>query len=128
MPNSVITPSFVKETLSTKLSDSEIEGAIATALVLYRNHLSSRNLPNDLQLEITRYLAAHFVSLRDQTAAISEEKIGDAQIKYGGYLASDSNTDKEGLRTTAWGQTAIALDPTGVLGKLGKTPIRFVAL
>lgn len=120
-----VSPAMVREVISTTLTDVEIEGNIASALVLYRNNLESKGLAEDLQVEIKRYLAAHYVSLRDITTRVQEEKIGDASAT---YVDAGNGASKEGLKSTSWGQTAISFDPTGVLSRLGSVPAVWYAL
>lgn len=114
-----VNPKLVREVIITDLSDNEIEGPINAALVMYRNCLDDYSLPNDLQLEIKRYLAAHFVSLLDPTTRIEEESIGKASVKYS-KVGEDKGTPD--LLSTRWGQTASLFDPTGVLKSLGGIP------
>lgn len=113
-----INPKLVRDVINTHLTDEDIEGEISSALVLYRNYLGSKGLANDLQIEIKRYIAAHFVSLKDPTTRIDEEKIGDASVKYSKIGHDETYT---GLMSTRWGQAAILFDPTGILKHLGGT-------
>jgi len=126
MANATITPRMVREIITTDVSDGELEGLIAGALVLYRSHLGSRAVPNDLQIEMKRNLAAHMVALRDPSTRITQEKIGDAAVTYGD--SPGQGTDTTGLMSTRWGQMAITLDPTGILSRLGKVPAVWYSL
>lgn len=120
-----INPKLVREIINTQLKDSEIEGTISSALVLYRNYLSNKNIASDLQLEIKRYLAAHFVSLMDPSTRVDKEKIGDASIEYSKIGQDETYT---GLMSTRWGQTAVMFDPTGILKHISGTPPVWYAL
>ena len=121
-----ITPGMVRELIITELSDNEIESAITSALVLYRNYLDGSALNNDLQIEIKRYLAAHFVSVTDRTTTTEQEKIGDASVTFkGGPGKSPSASD---LSSSTWGATAIMFDPTGILVSLGRAPAALKSL
>lgn len=120
-----VNPKLVREVITTALDDAAIEGAINGSLVLYRNYLTNYNIANDLQLEIKRYLAAHFVSLLDPTTRVDEEKIGDASVKYS-KVGQESTTND--LLSTRWGQTASLFDPTGVLKSIGGIPPVWYAL
>lgn len=112
-----VSPDLVRGVIATNLKDEDIESAIATASVLYASKIEKDSIPQDLQVEITRYLAAHFVSIHDATSRPSKEKIGDASIEY----ATNQNSLGGGFLSTLWGQTAAALDPTGKL--LGGTTV-----
>lgn len=120
-----VSPELVRGVITTKLSDTQIESAISTAMVLYDSKLGSNaSVSKALQIEIKRYLAAHFVSIHDPSSKPLKEKLGDASIEY------QVNTSKlgDGFLSSVWGQTAAALDPTGAL--LGGTtvPPRWFAL
>lgn len=128
--NVTVDPPLVRQLIDTELTDQQIEGLIATAIVQYDYYLGSYGLANDIQLEIKRYLAAHYVSLRDPSAGggsggVAEEKIGDASIK---FKDKGSTSSKVGIFSSVWGQTAISLDPTGVLSSLGGQPFRVQAI
>jgi len=122
----MITPFLVKEVIDTKLDNSSIEGAISTALTLYRNYLGSRSLDSALAVEIKRYLAAHFVSILDPSVTVYEEEIGDASVKYG--VVEKNAGSQGGVLSSRWGMTAVALDPTGILKSLGSIPPRLQSL
>ena len=70
-------------------------------------------LGSDLLEEIEKFLAAHFVALKDPIEVRAKAGASEAQFMLG------SNTG-EGLRLTPYGQTACALDITGKLAILGK--------
>ncbi len=128
-----ITPTEVRGVIKTTLTDENIEEFISTAHLLVTRFLASRGVVDDLQSEIKKYIAAHLIgaSLKDRStgASVLEEKIGDVEVKYGDVVSSNKSTGHlSDLRTTRWGQTAILLDPSGVLGKLGLPPPRMVAL
>jgi hypothetical protein len=114
-----ITPAMVKEVINTDLTDEEIEGFIASAIVMFSQYLGSSVIPNGLQVEILKYLAAHFLSMREDSTrtTLVEEKIGDASRK---WEAPGSFSGSDGLNSTRWGQTAVMLDPTRILANLVK--------
>jgi len=60
--------------------------------------------------EIERWLAAHFVAIRDQRTA--KDSVGDSSHTYGGKTGM-------GLDFTSYGQMAKALDTTGYLATVG---------
>ena len=108
---SSVSPKLVRGVINTSLTDQEIESSIATAISIYTYKTSRDNIPNDLTIEVTRFLAAHFVSLKDPTTRPKSDKLGDATIE---YSQNESNLG-EGFLSTVWGQTAAAIDPTGKL-------------
>jgi hypothetical protein len=114
-----ITPAMVREIINTDLTDEEIEVFIASAIVMFSQYLGSSVIPNGLQVEILKYLAAHFLSMREDSTrtTLVEEKIGDASRK---LEATESFSGSGGLNSTRWGQTAVMLDPTRILANLGK--------
>ena len=114
-----VSPSMVREVIKTTQTDTEMDGNIATALVMYRANLAGKGLSEDVEVEIKRYLAAHFVSLRDESTRVEKEKIGDAEAS---YVAAGNGATQQGLKSTSWGQTAISFDPTGILSRLGSVP------
>lgn len=125
----VITPEEVREVIKTELSDGNIEGLLSTADALVSSYLAPKGVSMALRAEIKKYIAAHLVALKDRTTNSLEERIGDASITYGDVAAASggkfSATD---LRSTRWGQMAMSLDPSGVLGRLGMAPPAMYAL
>lgn len=120
-----ISPKMVKEIINTSLSDDEIEGAISSASVLYRTKLGASALPEDVSIEIQRYIAAHLVSYRDPSTRTVTERIGDASVEYEQKGTKDYNNS---LGSTRWGQMAITFDPTGILYRLGRMPAVWYSL
>lgn len=120
-----VNPNQVKNIIDTELNDSEIEGAISTAVTIVDNHLVSPDLSSGIRVEITMYLAAHFVAVRDKTVMIKSEKIGDASVTYDVGNREDAVFS---FTSTKWGATAVALDSSNVLGQLGQKKPRLVSL
>lgn len=120
-----VSPNQVRNVIDTGLNSSEIEGAISTAVVIVENYLVSPDLSSDIKVEITMYLAAHFVAIRDKTVMIKSEKIGDASVTYG---VGDQEASPFSFYSTKWGSTAVALDISNVLGQLGLKKPRLVSL
>lgn len=104
--------------VGTVLTDAQIEGCISTATIVVLDNLIGKDLSYRSITEITLYLAAHFVSLRDRTTRIKREKIGDAEVE---YEASKAQVNFLSLASTEWGSTALTLDTTGTLASLGTT-------
>ena len=114
-----VDPSMVREVIKTVQTDAEIGGNIATALVMYRINLDNKGLSEDAEVEVKRYLAAHFVSLRDDSTRVEKETMGDADAS---YVPAGNGATQQGLKSTSWGQTAISFDSTGILSRLGLVP------
>lgn len=106
-----VSPEMVRGVISTRLDDQDIESAISTAVNVYASKVGKDSVQKGLQIEVTRYLAAHFVSIHDPTSRPTREKIGDASIEYG----SNNSSLGGGFLSSMWGQTAAAIDPTGKL-------------
>lgn len=136
----VISPSHVREVIQTSYTDAEIEGLIATAVALFKSRLGSSYYDPDVQVEILRWLTAHYISVRGSQSEVTnasggpvvEEKIGDASVKYASssssYFSSSSSATMMNLKTTFYGQQAISLDHTGRLSNLGGKPPYMAAL
>lgn len=103
--------SEVSTIIDTDLSDSEIQAFIDAANLYTTEELGDSGLGAGLLTEIQKWLAAHLLSTKDKRVA--EEAINDVDITYQGSWG-------EGLKSTTYGQQAIALDPTGTLAGAGK--------
>lgn len=84
-----------------------------TAHIFVENYLVGQGLSDSLLAEIEKYLAAHFVCLRNPQ--IIEEAISDGSAKYMRKIQGG------GLLSTDYGQTAIQLDTTGILNNSMKS-------
>jgi hypothetical protein len=125
-----INPGMVREVIETKLDDRDLESSIQSSIALYNSVLlsdttNSPPIPTDAEIEIKRYLAAHFVSIKDNRTRVVKEKIGDAYVEYGKDLPDSALMYLKGTR---WGQTAILFDPTGKLEGLGQIPPKWFSL
>lgn len=122
MSNTRVDSADVKEIIDTELDD--VSMFITTANILVTKLLGDSDLENDHLAEIEKYLAAHFVAIRDPSAQrIVSEKIGDAEVRYqaGSMTYSNSMKDASGLNETSYGKQVIIIDTTGILKeKLGK--------
>lgn len=100
----------LKKIFDTELTDEQLYSFINTAHQLVESTLLSTSLGSDMLTEIELWLSAHFASIRDQRP--SEESIGqEYRVKYQGQTG-------QGLQSTTYGQTALALDYTGSLANL----------
>jgi hypothetical protein len=106
-----VTVDEVKEILETTLTDPQLRAFVTAADQTVTEVLSGETLSTTQLREITRWLAAHLASIRDRE--VSQEKIGDAQMQYGGKFGM-------GLDATLYGQQVKVLDTSGRLANLGK--------
>lgn len=121
------TPAEVRALLTGQ--DIEIDGVdigrfITTANLFVTEQLGEAGLADALLTEIEKYLAAHFVSLREVIAGISSQRSDDASVTY----TVGQVTSTEFLQSTHFGQVAIALDISGSLANAGKTNPALIAL
>jgi hypothetical protein len=94
------------------LSDTVVGTFILASNKLVTKVFEESTLDADILKEIERYLTAHIIaSTKDRMT--SEEKLGDASVKYTGKWG-------EGLKSTSYGQMALLLDVEGLLLRLGK--------
>ena len=104
----------VREIVDTSLEDGDINAMINTA---YRMTLSIADALDDCGGEgmvddIQKHLAAHFIVTRERRVK-QKSVAGEYSVTYEyGELG-------EGLHSTPYGQTALTLDCTGALARLG---------
>lgn len=87
-------------------SSLDLDAFIQTATTLVDSTLLSAGYSDDQLFEIERFLAAHFVAMRQRQTA--KEGFGDATREYGGKFGL-------GLDFTQYGQQVKLLDYKGVL-------------
>ena len=96
----------------TELDDEIIESFINSANIFVTASLSGKGMSDALLAEIERWLSAHMIaSTRERTA--KKEEAGTASIEYSG-------TWGEGLLSTSYGQTAVAMDTSGTLAAIAQ--------
>ena len=105
-----VTVEEVKEIVETNLGNTSVQAFIKVGDLVVTNTLAGEGLSTESLKEITRWLSAHFVSIRDQHPEMI--KIGEAEMRFRG---------KVGMRldATMFGQQAQVLDTTGKLAKVG---------
>ena len=106
-----VTEAEVRLIIEIDSTVSDLTPFITLASLLVSSKLESRGLSEGLLKEIERWLAAHFIAIRDPRS--KSESVGDISVTYGG-------TTGEGLKATLYGQQAIAIDPSGTLERLNK--------
>ncbi len=94
-------------------SDAIVESLItAASAVVDKAFEDDTDIGDTLLAEIERWLTAHMIASTLHRLG-SEEKVGDAQIKYTGKFGL-------GLDSTPYGQMVKQLDVTGKLSRAGK--------
>lgn len=108
----LVTDNEVKEIISTDLTD--LSAFIEVADLIVQEQLNDQGLTALRLKEIERWLAAHFVAMREDSARLAEEQVGDTRARY--------NEGKLGqfLESTRFGQQALLLDTSGQLFFGGK--------
>lgn len=107
-PNARVTAEQVRDLISTTLTDARVNAMINTAHLVVEQRLSGKGVEASVLKQIELWLSAHFVSLADPRK--KQVKIDEVTVT---YATPDSSL--EGLRSTTFGQQALALDPTNSL-------------
>jgi hypothetical protein len=103
------TEAEVIEIMDTALTEEQVAPFLTAANLSVTNILSDEGYDDATLKEIERWLAAHLVAIRDRQ--ISDEKIGDATVKYGGKVDL-------GLNFTPYGQQVMILDHHGKMAQV----------
>lgn len=93
-------------------ADLNVEPFILVASALVDAHLASVGLSATMLTEIERWLAAHFACVYDPR--LTEMGTGPDRVRYEGGATG------EGLKSTRYGQQAVALDSSGTLRRLAQ--------
>ena len=101
------------------IDDQDLGSALTTANTYVTEQLADAGLSDALLIEIEKYLAAHFVVLRDLPGGVDEQTIDRDQEKF---------SQAEGLKKTQFGQIAITLDVSGTLRNAGQPAPSFQVL
>ena len=108
-----ITDSDVRELVDVDEA-TDIDWAVEAAEDVVTTHLASVGHSDSILSRITLFMAAHFVALASERGGLIRESTGVASANY-------ANIYGEGLRSTRWGQQALALDSTGTLANVTQT-------
>ena len=100
----------VRAIIDVDTTITDLAPFITIANLLVEDKLASSGTSEAMLKEIERWLAAHFVAIRDPRA--KSESIGGISVSYFGQAG-------EGLKSTLYGQQALALDLSGALAKSG---------
>jgi hypothetical protein len=93
----------------------DISWSIADATEIVTDVLGQAGLTATRIDLITKYLAAHFVTLKSEKGGLTRDRMGDADQSY------VQNQDASGFMLTRYGQQALIMDPTGELSKMDAT-------
>lgn len=116
------TASEVRLTVTTSLTDAAIDQFVGDAVLMAEVCSVIPTFSEAKQKAIIRFLAAHLISMNDASVRKTSESIGDASESFSTPVLGDA------LRGTTFGQQAIALDSSGCLANIGKTPMTFKVL
>ena len=106
-----VTATDVKAIIDTELTDLQVSAYITSANVMVNTALGTGT--TDILREIERWISAHMIASTKERQALKEEA-GTAKIEYTGKYG-------EFLRSTSYGQMALALDTTNVLANTSFT-------
>lgn len=109
-----VTVADVRLIYSGSESDPQVQAAIDTILIMAAKCLAL--MPDDATRDqVTKYLAAHLLTViaSNGVGVATSSKLGDASDSFA------SGALGKGLRSSAYGQMAIALDPNDCISKLG---------
>ena len=106
-----VTEAEVKEVIDTALNDEQVKPFLILANILITDILLDEGYSIDLLKEIEKWLAAHFVAIRDPQ--VTKEKIGDVDAVYQGKTGL-------GLNHTSYGQQVVLLEHHGKLAEIAQ--------
>ena len=99
---------------------TDMQPFIIPAYVLVKKLIDTSKADALQRKEIMRWLAAHFLAMREDGARLQAEVIGETSERF-----SDSGLLDKYLDMTRYGQMAQVLDTTGVLHSAGKPRAQF---
>jgi hypothetical protein len=106
---------------NTSINATYIESILVTVdLILTKIFEYDGTVSSDLLKEMQKFYAAHLIASTTYRTA-SDEKIGDAQVKYTG-------TWGKGFESTPYGQALLALDPTGLIARSNRISASITAI
>lgn len=106
-----VTATEVKEIIDVDPSLTDLSPFITIANLLVTKYIYPEGVEADLLKEIERWLAAHFVAVRDRQPI--SQSVAGVSADFGLKLGA-------GLSATIYGQQAKMLDPTGKLASVDK--------
>ena len=90
----------------------DVSGFIELANLMVNENLLYAGLTDARLKQVELYLAAHFAAITTERGAISFDRIEMAEQRY------DTRQMTAGLGSTRFGQQAIMLDTSGILGQI----------
>lgn len=100
------------------LPDENVQLYVDASNTVMADHFEDSELSDEKQELIALYIAAHFAVLTEEAGGLIGQTAGEASEKYQmqkmGY----------GFASTRFGQTAMALDTSGVLASLATSPLK----
>jgi len=104
-----VTTEDVKVIIDTSIADLTV--FITAANLLVNGHLSAAGLSEEVLIEIEKYVAAHILSVKDpRTKSVGVDVLSESYQGQWGF----------GLKGTSYGQIAILLDTSGILGAMAE--------
>lgn len=104
---------------SSSLADTTVQLFIDSATNITDAKLASAGYSNEYLKSIQLYLACHFAVLTSEKGGLTGQTVGESEERY-----NDLSAKLKGLASTRFGQAAIILDSSGVLGALAASPIK----
>lgn len=112
----------LRSLVGTSETDIELALFMTQGQLVVDEYLSDSSLSTSVKDSIALYLAGHFYVLSRESGGITYARVGQSEEKYRSVAS-----DKVGFLTTRFGQTACALDSTGVLAsKSAQTATSFM--
>ena len=112
---------LIMNVTDTVLTDAMIDPFITAAEEFVDKVFSDdSDIGETLLEEIKKWMAAHMITSTIHRTT-SEEKLGDASVKYTGYWGG-------GLKSTPYGQMVSILDTSGLMAKTGKQSATITAV
>lgn len=102
----------LKTIFESELSDDALQIFLDSAIELVNSNVTSTSISAAQKDNITLFVAAHFA--HSAAPRVKSERIGS---EYNYTVQGETGTD---WKATYYGQTALALDTSGALVKLGK--------
>lgn len=99
----------LKHIIDTDMDDSALQSFIEDANLVVTEVLGPTPLSDARKDLITKYLAAHYVTITSENGGLKRSKLGEADESY------VVNVGDYGFGTTRFGLQAMALDSTGSL-------------
>lgn len=90
-----------------ELTDAQVEIYIKSASVFLNNAMQGVSVSEELNTELLRWLTAHLIAATVDRPVV-QQKAGEASQTF-------SDIFDVGLKSTMYGQTALAMDTTGAL-------------